>query len=115
MNWQAPFDLAKALSQKIKAMPNVSDVYVPQDLSYPGLALNIDREKILSDFNAQRELFYRVFPAQVDQGSRKPSTLDWMISRCADGAGKTAPRELMMHVAPAARRSVSASSAGRSA
>jgi hypothetical protein len=66
-------------------------------ISNPALvqALNIDREKILSDFNAQKELFYRVFPLQVDQGSRKPSTLDWMISRCADGAKKTAPRELI--------------------
>lgn len=58
-------------------------------------ALNVDREKILSDFNAQRDLFYRVFPAQVDQGSKKPPTLDWMISRCADGARKTTPRELI--------------------
>jgi hypothetical protein len=58
-------------------------------------ALNIDREKILSDFNAQKDLFYRLFPAQVDQGSKKPPTLDWMISRCADGARKTAPRELI--------------------
>jgi hypothetical protein len=58
--------------------------------------LNIDRDKILSDFNAQKDLFYRVFPAQVDQGSKKPPTLDWMISRCADGASrKTAPRELI--------------------
>ena len=58
-------------------------------------ALNIEREKILSDFNAQKDLFYRVFPTQVDQGSRKPSTLDWMIGRCADGTKKTAPRELI--------------------
>lgn len=57
--------------------------------------LKIDREKILSNFNSQRALFYRLFPAQVEQGSRKPSTLDWMISRCADGTGKTAPRELI--------------------
>jgi hypothetical protein len=31
----------------------------------------------------------------VEQGSRKPKTFDWMISRCADGTGKTAPRELI--------------------
>ncbi|MGH6845450.1 MAG: P-loop ATPase, Sll1717 family, partial [Methylocella sp.] len=66
-------------------------------ISNPALeqALSIDRERILSDFNAQRDLFYRVFPPQVDQGSKKPPTLDWMISRCADGARKTAPRELI--------------------
>ena len=39
------FNLARQLAQKIKAMPNVSDVYIPQDLNYPGLALNIDRER----------------------------------------------------------------------
>ena len=58
-------------------------------------AFAVDREQTLRDFDAQQELFYRVFPAQVEQGSRKPSTLDWIISRCADGTGKTAPRELI--------------------
>src|SRR6201996_9080792 len=42
---QSAFALAKKLAQKIKAAPNVSDVYIPQDLDYPGLALNIDRER----------------------------------------------------------------------
>jgi hypothetical protein len=51
-------------------------------------SLNVDREQILSDFNSQRDLFYRVFPNQVDQGSKKPPTLDWMINRCADGTKK---------------------------
>ena len=58
-------------------------------------AMNIDRELILNNFSQQRDLFYRVFPGQVEQGSRKPSTLDWIISRCADGFSKTAPRELI--------------------
>ena len=39
------FDLSQQLSQKIKALPNVSAVYIPQDLNYPGLQLNIDRER----------------------------------------------------------------------
>ena len=55
----------------------------------------IDRDAVLRDFQAQNELFYRFFPTQVEQGSRKPKTLYWMISRCADGTGKTAPRELI--------------------
>jgi len=55
----------------------------------------IDRENVLSDFNAQRDLFYRFFPAQVEQGRRKASTFDWMVSRCADGQQKTAPREVI--------------------
>jgi hypothetical protein len=47
------------------------------------------------DFEAQQALFYRFFPQQVEQGSKKRLTLDWMISRCADGTDKTAPRELI--------------------
>ena len=30
-------------------MPNVSGVYIPQDIDYPGIALNIDREKASLD------------------------------------------------------------------
>lgn len=55
----------------------------------------VDKEKILSDFNLQLDLFYRVYPSQVDQGSNKPSSFDWMTSRCADATSKTAPRELI--------------------
>jgi hypothetical protein len=55
----------------------------------------VDRAGVLRDFDAQREVFYRLFPRQVDQGTKKPPTFDWMVSRCADGSGKTAPRELI--------------------
>ena len=55
----------------------------------------IDRAKVLSDFEQQQIVFYRFFPQQVEQGSKKRLTLDWMISRCADGTDKTAPRELI--------------------
>jgi hypothetical protein len=33
------------------------------------------------------ELFDAVFPRQVDQGSRKPTTWNWMLSRIRDGNG----------------------------
>jgi hypothetical protein len=51
----------------------------------------IHRDAVLRDFQAQHDLFYRLFSAQVEQGSRKPKT----FGRCADGSGKTAPRELI--------------------
>src|ERR1700760_3928237 len=44
-NMESAFELARTLAAKIKASPNVSGVYIPQDLDYPGLALNIDRER----------------------------------------------------------------------
>jgi multidrug efflux pump subunit AcrB len=45
MDMDGAYALAKQLAQKIKAMPNVSGVYIPQDIDYPGIALNIDRER----------------------------------------------------------------------
>jgi hypothetical protein len=56
---------------------------------------SVNRDSVLADFQSQQDLFYRLFPSQVEQGTRKPSTLDWIITRCADGSGKTAPREII--------------------
>ncbi|MGH2714210.1 MAG: P-loop ATPase, Sll1717 family [Thermoleophilaceae bacterium] len=41
------------------------------------------------------ELFNAVFPRQVDQGSRKPTTWNWMLSRIRDGNGIAPPRNLI--------------------
>jgi hypothetical protein len=56
---------------------------------------DIDAASVLRDFKAQSELFYRFFPKQVEQGSRKSTTFDWIISRCADANQRTAPREII--------------------
>lgn len=50
---------------------------------------------VLQDAAAQEALFYRFFPKQVEQGPQKASTFKWLITRCADGTGKTAPREVI--------------------
>jgi hypothetical protein len=55
----------------------------------------LDRQAVLGNFSAQNDLFYRFFPAQVEQGRNKPRTFDWMVSRCADATDRTAPRELI--------------------
>jgi hypothetical protein len=55
----------------------------------------INAASVLRDFKAQSELFYRFFPKQVEQGSRKSTTFDWIISRCADASQRTAPREII--------------------
>jgi hypothetical protein len=46
-------------------------------------AFGIDRDAVLRHFRAQNDIFYRFFPTQVEQGSRKPKAFDWMLSRCA--------------------------------
>ena len=55
----------------------------------------IDKEEILNDYSKQEDLFYTIFPDQIDPGSKKPKTLDWMISRIKDGLGVVAPREMI--------------------
>jgi len=42
---EGAFALARNPAAEIRTMLNVSSVYIPQDLDYPGIALNIDRER----------------------------------------------------------------------
>jgi HAE1 family hydrophobic/amphiphilic exporter-1 len=37
--------VAEELAQKFKALPGVSDVYIPQDMDYPALQVNVNRER----------------------------------------------------------------------
>lgn len=51
------------------------------------------REHVLETGDAQEEFFYLMCPNQVDVGSRRPSTFDWMLTRTQDGSQRNAPRE----------------------
>lgn len=57
-------------------------------------AYGVDRENVLADLGEQEKLFRRLFPLKVEQGNN-PETFKWMVTRCADGTGKTTPRELI--------------------
>lgn len=57
--------------------------------------LGIDAKKVMSDLSLQEDVFYMVFPRQIEKGARKPTALDWVLSRLADGTGRTAPREVI--------------------
>jgi multidrug efflux pump subunit AcrB len=67
------FELAKTLSSRIKAMPDVSDVYIPQDLNYPGIALNIDREKASLIGLSAKDVVDNVITAMTSDGMIAPS------------------------------------------
>jgi len=45
MDLGAVNNLAQNLAREIKAIPSVSDVYIPQDMDYPALQLNVNRER----------------------------------------------------------------------
>ena len=55
----------------------------------------LEKEEILSDLKKQEELFYKLFPEQIDVGSRKSKTFEWVLSRTKDGKGINTPRELI--------------------
>jgi hypothetical protein len=63
---------------------------------------HVDDREVLKSAELQQELFYRIFPKQVDSGSGKTSTLEWVLSRTKDGTKQTAPRELI-HLISSAR------------
>ncbi|GHV56861.1 hypothetical protein FACS1894182_04330 [Bacteroidia bacterium] len=57
--------------------------------------LNINEDEVLSDIAKQEELFYQLFPQQIDIGAKKPHTLEWVLTRTKDGKGVNTPRELI--------------------
>jgi multidrug efflux pump subunit AcrB len=73
MDMHGAYALANTLSQKIKAMPNVSGVYIPQDLDYPGIALNIDREKASLIGLSAKDVVQNVITAMTSDGMVAPS------------------------------------------
>ena len=44
-NMDAAFAAATKVAADIRPLPGVSDVYIPQDIDYPSLRLDIDRER----------------------------------------------------------------------
>ncbi|MGA2649105.1 MAG: efflux RND transporter permease subunit [Terracidiphilus sp.] len=73
MDMDGSYALAKTLAQKIKTMPNVSGVYIPQDLDYPGIALNIDREKASLIGLSAKDVVDNVVTAMTSDGMVAPS------------------------------------------
>ena len=72
-NMEGAFALAKTLAAEIKTMPNVSSVYIPQDLDYPGLALNIDRERASLIGLSAQDVVDNVITALTSDGMIAPS------------------------------------------
>ena len=67
------YALATQLAAKIKAMPNVSNVYIPQSVDYPGLARNIDRERASLSGLSANDVVDDVITALTSDGMVAPS------------------------------------------
>ncbi len=67
------YALAQQLAAKIRTMPNVASVYIPQNISYPGLQLNIDRERASLIGLSAKDVVDDVITAMTSDGMVAPS------------------------------------------
>jgi multidrug efflux pump subunit AcrB len=72
-NLQAGYGLASNLARQIRAIPNVSDVYIPQDLDYPSLRLDVNRERASELGLNQHEVVDNVITALTSNAMIAPS------------------------------------------
>jgi multidrug efflux pump subunit AcrB len=73
MDLDGAYALARNLSQKIATIPNVSGVYIPQDVNYPGIELNIDRERASLIGLSAKDVVDDVITAMTSDGMVAPS------------------------------------------
>jgi multidrug efflux pump subunit AcrB len=67
------FAIARQIATQVRGLRNVSDVLIPQDLKYPGLQLNIDRERASLINVSPREVVDNVITAMTSNGMIAPS------------------------------------------
>jgi multidrug efflux pump subunit AcrB len=67
------YALAQDLAAKIRTFPNVSGTYIPQDVNYPGIQLNIDREKASLIGLSAQDVVDNVITALTSDGMIAPS------------------------------------------
>jgi HAE1 family hydrophobic/amphiphilic exporter-1 len=72
-NMEAVFHAASDVAEDIRKLPGVSDVYIPQDVDYPSLRLDIDRERAGELGLDQREVVNNVITALTSNQMIAPS------------------------------------------
>ena len=72
-NLESAYGVAGTLADKIRAARGVSEVYIPQDLDYPSLQLNIDRLRASELGLTQKEVVDNVITALTSNGMIAPS------------------------------------------
>jgi multidrug efflux pump subunit AcrB len=70
---ETAFERASAIADRIRRLPGVSDVYIPQDLDYPSLRLDVNRERANELGLNQREVVSNVITALTSNGMIAPS------------------------------------------
>ncbi len=69
----AAFAKAQQIAQQLRGLSSIGDVYIPQDLKYPGLQLNIDRERASLVGLSPKDIVDNVITALTSNGVIAPS------------------------------------------
>jgi multidrug efflux pump subunit AcrB len=72
-NQDAAFDTAQEMAGKLRGLDSVTDVYIPQDLKYPGIQLDIDRERASLIGLSPKDVVDNVITAMTSNGVIAPS------------------------------------------
>jgi hydrophobic/amphiphilic exporter-1 (mainly G- bacteria), HAE1 family len=67
------YGIARNIAQRLKSSRNVSDILIPQDIDYPGLELNIDREQSSQLGLSPENVVDNVITALTSDGQIAPS------------------------------------------
>jgi multidrug efflux pump subunit AcrB len=67
------YSAASQIASQVRNLPGVSDVLIPQDIDYPALQLNIDREKASLVGLTQKEVVDNVITALTSNGMIAPN------------------------------------------
>jgi multidrug efflux pump subunit AcrB len=73
MDLDSDHEIAAQIAKKASALPGVSDVLVPQDVDYPSLKVDIDRERASELGLSARELVDSLITALTSNGMIAPS------------------------------------------
>jgi hydrophobic/amphiphilic exporter-1 (mainly G- bacteria), HAE1 family len=73
MNLENTYKTASQIAKQIRRVKGVSDVLLPQDIDYPALRLNIDRERASLVGLSQKEVVDNVITALTSNGMIAPS------------------------------------------
>ena len=72
-NLERNYKIANELARRITSFANVADVYIPQDLDYPALQLDVDRARASQLGLTQREIIQNVITALTSNSMIAPS------------------------------------------
>jgi HAE1 family hydrophobic/amphiphilic exporter-1 len=72
-NLEATHKTASEIAAKVRALPGVSDVLVPQDMDYPAIRLDFDRKRISELGLTTKEVTHNVITALLSNGLIAPT------------------------------------------